>query len=85
MLIVDTWHHIPSREKYAARLQQALRPGGFVAIVDFTMELERGPKPAHRVAPDRAASELEAAGLEAEVLVEELPDQYVVVGRRADT
>jgi predicted methyltransferase len=84
VLIVDTWHHIPSREKYAARLQQALRPGGFVAIVDFTMETERGPKPSHRIPPDRAVSELEAGGLRAEVLVEDLPDQYVVIGRRAD-
>jgi hypothetical protein len=38
ILIVDTWHHIDGRGAYAVKLRDALAPGGFVAIVDFTLE-----------------------------------------------
>jgi ubiquinone/menaquinone biosynthesis C-methylase UbiE len=82
ILIVDVWHHIADRERYASRMARALKPGGAVVIVDFTMETRRGPPPRHRLAPDRVIAELEAGGLEAELVSETLPDQYVVVGRR---
>lgn len=82
ILIVDVWHHIADRERYAARLARALRPGGAVAIVDYTRETRRGPPPEHRLAPERVIADLRAGGLEAALASESLPDQYVVVGRR---
>ena len=84
ILIVNTWHHLPERAQYAARLRDALRPGGTVLVVDFTLESEQGPPVAARVAPDVVAQELEAVGLEAEIIAgESLPDQYVVRATRA--
>ena len=83
-LVVDVWHHIHRREQYAARLARALRPGGRVVIVDFTLEARRGPPRDHRLAPEAVMAELRAGGLTAEVAAESLPDQYVVVGRRPD-
>ena len=80
ILIVDTWHHIPARERYADRLASALRPGGIVVIVDFTMETRRGPPPKHRIPAEQVVAELRAAGLSAEAIDERIPDQYVVVG-----
>jgi SAM-dependent methyltransferase len=80
-LIVDVWHHIHQREQYAARLARALKPGGMVVIVDFTLESERGPPRAHRLAPDTVMAELRAGGFTAELASESLPDQYVVIGR----
>jgi len=82
VLVVDTWHHIHQREQYAARLASALRPGGMVAIVDFTLESKRGPPPDHRLAPDTVMAELRAGGFTAELASESLPDQYIVLGRR---
>ncbi|NUP05830.1 MAG: methyltransferase domain-containing protein [Polyangiaceae bacterium] len=82
ILIVDTWHHIESRPEYAKKLAAALRPDGFVAIVDFTMETEKGPPKNHRVAPEAAMKDLEAGGLSVKLAEETLPDQYVVIGRR---
>ena len=35
-----------------------------------------------RIPPEQVAAELTAAGLTAEVVAEDLPEQYVVVGRR---
>jgi ubiquinone/menaquinone biosynthesis C-methylase UbiE len=82
VLVVDTWHHVTARAAFAKKLAAALRPGGFLAVVDFTMESDRGPGRSQRVAPDVVLSELTAAGLRAEIAKEELPEQWVVIGRK---
>lgn len=82
VLIVDTWHHIPERGAYVAKLASGLRPGGFVAIVDFTLEAEHGPPKEHRLAPERVMEELRSGGLKPEIATETLPEQYVVIGRK---
>lgn len=83
ILIVNTWHHIPSRPAYVGKLRAALKPGGLVAIVDFTMDSDRGPPKHHRIAPEQAVDELKAGGLAAEIISEPLPDQYIVIGKVA--
>lgn len=82
ILIVDTWHHIGDRANYSKKLAAALKPGGGVFIVDFTMETEKGPPKPHRLTPEQVIAELEAGGLVAKVVEESLPDQYVVAGTR---
>lgn len=79
ILIVDTWHHIPERVAYSRRLATALREGGSIMVVDFTMESEHGPPKAHRLEASAIVAELEAAGLQASILEESLPNQYIVV------
>lgn len=81
VLIVDTWHHIPDRERYAARLARVLAPGGAVYLVDYTMTSPHGPPGAHRIAPDAAAKEMASAGLLTEIDTDILPEQYVVIAR----
>jgi SAM-dependent methyltransferase len=82
VLIVDTWHHIDARPGYATKLRAALRPGGTVTIVDFTLESSHGPPKEHRLRPEVVLEELAQGGLRAEVLKTALPDQYVVRGTR---
>jgi len=82
ILVVDTWHHIGNRVAYTGLMRESLRDGGSVYVVDFTLETERGPPREHRLSAEHVASELREGGLEATILEEELPDQYVVVGRR---
>jgi predicted methyltransferase len=79
--VVNTWHHINGRVAYAKKLLPALRRGGALLIVDFTMEAPIGPPTAKRLTIDTVVAELEAAGFETEVLEESLPYQYVVAGR----
>ena len=78
VLVVNTWHHLGDRVAYARKLRQALRPGGLVLVVDFTMDTDKGPPPSARLAPEQVLRELRAAGFAAELVAEELPDQYVV-------
>jgi SAM-dependent methyltransferase len=84
ILIVDTWHHVEARERYAARLFDALRPGGFVLVIDFTEESPHGPPPELRVRAAVAARELRSAGLDATLVTERLPYQYAVRAMRPD-
>ena len=82
ILVVDVWHHIADRKHYAAGLANALRPGGKVAIVDFTAAADRGPPKAMRLAPDAIIADLRDAGLTATLDPTQLPDQYIVIGSR---
>lgn len=82
LLVVNTWHHVPERARYAAAMNRALRPGGFVVIVDFTAESPEGP-PAHaRLSPATVIAELAAGGFSARTVPESLPLQYVVIGQK---
>lgn len=81
ILIVNTWHHIGGRERYAAKLRRALRPGGRIAIVEYTPDAPRGPPAKHRLAADIVIRELETAGLEAVPAREDLPYQHIVIAQ----
>jgi predicted methyltransferase len=81
ILVVSTWHHISDRVDYAEKLLAALRPGGLLLIVDFTMDSPEGPPPLMRLTHDTVMRELAAAGFAAEIVEESLPYQYVVAGR----
>lgn len=81
VLVVNTWHHIPDRAAYVEKLARGLAPGGAVIVVDFTLESAKGPPREHRIPPDAVARELAAGGLEARIIEEPLPEQYVVEGR----
>lgn len=82
MLIVNTWHHIPSRRTYARHLRECLREGGSVWIVDFLVDAPEGPPEKHRLPPQVVVEELEAGGLRGEIHPLALERQYLVVGRR---
>jgi len=81
ILVVNTWHHLSARARYAKKLLGGLRPGGRVLIVDFDMDSPLGPRPAMRLTPDTVVRELRAAGFQTERLVESLPYQYAIAGR----
>jgi ubiquinone/menaquinone biosynthesis C-methylase UbiE len=82
ILIVNTWHHIWEREKYSAKLFEALASGGQLMIVDFTEESQMGPKTSEKLTAEQVSKELQSAGLSAEIISEGLPEQYIVVGKK---
>jgi SAM-dependent methyltransferase len=82
ILVVNVWHHLADRVAYAKALGAALKPEGFIAIVDFKLDAKLGPPREHRLSPEAIIADLEAAGLVAELSPLELPEQYMVVARR---
>jgi cyclopropane fatty-acyl-phospholipid synthase-like methyltransferase len=81
VLLVDVYHHVAERERYFRNLKKSLKPGGRLAIIDFTLDSPRGPSRQARIVPDAVKKELARAGYK---LLEEyrfLPDQYFLVFR----
>ena len=78
VLVVDTLHHIDARDAYFVKLRSSLRPGGRVAIVDFTKDATMGPPPAHRLGAEEVVALAARAGL-SKVREVALPQQYVLV------
>jgi len=79
VLVVDTYHHICARPDYFARLRDALRPGGRVAIIDFKRDSPTGPPPGARIAPAQVEAEMVQAGYRKAVSHDFLPYQYFLV------
>ena len=81
VMLVDTYHHIPDREKYFSALQKSFKVGGRLVIIDFTQQSPVGPSVRARILAGRVKQELEGAGYR---LLEEhkfLPNQYFLVFR----
>lgn len=79
VILVDVYHHVENREQYFRQLQQSLKPGGRLAVIDFRMESPEGPPKAARIAPEQVKAELQRAGY---ALAEEhgfLPNQYFLI------
>ena len=79
LILVDVYHHIDDRERYFRRLQNSLKPGGRIAVIDFRLDSPQGPPVSARIAPDRVKAELKRAGY---ALAQEhtfLSNQYFLV------
>jgi SAM-dependent methyltransferase len=82
-ILVDTYHHVPDRERYFRNLKKSLRLGGRLAIIDFTLDSPVGPPRRARIPADQVKQELARAGY---ALADEhgfLPNQYFLVFRPA--
>ena len=79
ILVVDTYHHIGHRVRYFSKLRESLRPGGRLAIIDFTADSPSGPPVEHRIPPEKVTEELAAAGYAPAESYSFLPRQYFLV------
>lgn len=85
ILIVNTWHHIENRVLYAQKLHRALKPSGYLLIVDFNQQSPHGPPASERLKSDAVVQELGAAGFDlAHPVNRELPNQYMIRAGRSD-
>lgn len=81
VLMVDTYHHIEARETYFRNLARQLKPGGAVAIIDFTRDSPVGPPVAVRIDAQQVTAEMQRAGYASARTHAFLPHQYFLVFR----
>ena len=81
VLLVDTYHHIGDRIVYFKRLRDSLKPGGEVAIIDFTAKSPIGPPKSERISARKVAEEMTLAGYSQVAQHGFLPNQYFLVFR----
>lgn len=81
VLVVDTYHHIDARAAYFGRLRGDLKPGGEVAIIDFTPESPVGPPPSSRIVRQQVIDEMQRAGYALSAEHTFLPYQYFLAFR----
>lgn len=81
VLMVDVFHHIADRGPYFRTLRNSLKPGGRVAIIDYSKSSPMGPPVSERITPDEVKAELRAAGYALEKEHAFLPDQYFLIFR----
>ena len=81
VLVVDTYHHIPSRVEYFRALRSSLKPGGQLAIIDFRKDVAAGPPVEFRFTPDEITAELGQAGFVLAAQHDFLPRQMFLVYR----
>lgn len=77
LLIVNTYHHLPQREKYFQKIKQQLKPGGQVVVVDFLPESPLGPPQKFRFQPPFIQKELAASGYSIDKVLK-WPRQFVL-------
>lgn len=82
VLLVDTYHHLADRREYFLRLSRYLKPGGAIAVIDFSQRSPIGPPPAERLAPDIVTREMARSGFELQAEHDFLPNQYFLVFRQ---
>lgn len=79
VLLVNTYHHIGGREAYFRRLAAFLKPGGAVAIIDYTSASPFGPPPSSRLPAATVRDEMQRAGYALAAEHAFLPHQYFLV------
>jgi len=78
VILVDTYHHVSDRERYFRNLQKSLKPGGRLAIIDFTLDSPVGPPRSARIPADQVKKELAGAGYRLAQEHAFLPYQYFI-------
>lgn len=79
ILIVNTYHHLPSRASYFAALKASLTNGGRIAIVDYRKDTPSGPPVEFRFEPEQIVDEMREAGYRLAARHDFLPQQNFLI------
>jgi len=85
MLLVDVYHEISDPAPMLAKMHQALKPDGRVALLEYRLEDASGDHiyADHRMSVRQVLGEWQPAGFELVELLELLPSQHMFIFRKA--
>jgi SAM-dependent methyltransferase len=85
VLFVDAYHEFSHPREMMESIVTALKPGGRVYLVEYRLEDPMVPiKLRHKMSEQQARLEMEAVGLQFVENIAVLPQQHILVFRRAD-
>lgn len=80
VLMVDVYHEFSEPVTMMKHIQNALKPGGRVVLVEFRKEDPRVPiQPLHKMSVEEVRSELEPLGFKFQRALEFLPWQHILI------
>jgi ubiquinone/menaquinone biosynthesis C-methylase UbiE len=81
ILLVDVYHEFQNPAPMLAKIREALRPGGHVALVEYRAEDHSADhlSPPHRMSVEQVLREWTPAGFELVERIETLPSQHLFV------
>jgi predicted methyltransferase len=87
ILLVDVYHELQQPKAVLARMLEALKPTGKVALVEYRLEglTALHIREEHRMSPKQVLAEWEPAGFRLVKRLEFLPTQHFFVFEKADT
>jgi ubiquinone/menaquinone biosynthesis C-methylase UbiE len=82
ILLVDVYHEFQEPAPMLAKIREALKPGGHIALVEYRAEdptVAPDVPPPHRMSVDQILREWRPAGFEMVERIETLPSQHLLV------
>lgn len=81
ILLVDVYHEFQQPEPMLAKMREALKPGGRVALVEYRAEGDTAAhiSAAHKMTVEQVLAEWKPAGFELVETIEELPSQHLFI------
>lgn len=81
ILLVDVYHEFQQPEPMLAKIREALKPGGRVALVEYRAEGDTAAHihPDHKMTVEQVLAEWRPAGFELVETIEELPSQHLFI------
>jgi ubiquinone/menaquinone biosynthesis C-methylase UbiE len=85
ILLVDVYHELQQPKAMLAKMREALKPDGKVALLEYRLEGDSAVhiKIEHRMSPEQVLREWEPAGFRLAALHEFLPTQHFLVFEKA--
>ena len=84
VIIVNTYHHIEDRIAYFKKVENGLKVGGTLIIVDYKkIKSPNGPPLEHRISYDKVVNELKEIGFtNLKILKDMLENQYIIIAKK---
>ena len=83
ILMIDTYHYIKERTKYAQMLRPGLAPGGRLVVIDFIPkpweERPWGPPPQQHLSKETLSADLKKAGFKVIAEYDFMPEHFFVI------
>jgi ubiquinone/menaquinone biosynthesis C-methylase UbiE len=86
VLLVDVYHELSRPQRMLEGIQESLKPGGRLVLLEFRKEDPSVPiRPEHKMSVEEVKAEVTPEGFRFEKVVDKLPWQHIIFFRKPET